>query len=51
MEDQYLDSYWEDQNELQLVNELHETDYTFNEVEQGMYDDDPSPYDGTYSEE
>lgn len=22
-----------------------------NPVEQGMYDDDPSPYDGTYSED
>ena len=22
----------------------------FNPIEQGMYDDDPSPYDGTYSE-
>lgn len=23
----------------------------FNEIDQGMYDDDPSPYGGTYSEE
>ena len=22
----------------------------FNPIEQGMYDDDPSPYDGNYSE-
>jgi hypothetical protein len=30
-------------------------DYTdhhhFNPIEQGQFDDDPSPYDGTYSEE
>lgn len=25
-------------------------DYYFSEVEQGMYDDDPSPYAGDYSE-
>ncbi len=25
--------------------------WDFNPIEQGMYDDDPSPYSGTYSEE
>ena len=24
---------------------------SFNPIEQGVYDDDPNPYDGTYSEE
>ncbi len=24
---------------------------TFNPIDQGLYDDDPSPYDGTYSED
>ena len=28
----------------------YEEDFAFSAVEQGMYDDDPSPYDGTYSE-
>ncbi len=25
--------------------------FDFNPIEQGLYDDDPSPYGGTYSEE
>lgn len=28
----------------------YEEDFTFSAVEQGMYDDDPSPYNGDYSE-
>lgn len=28
----------------------YENDFVFSAVEQGMYDDDPSPYAGDYSE-
>lgn len=28
----------------------YEEDFAFSAVEQGMYDDDPSPYNGDYSE-
>jgi hypothetical protein len=34
-----------------MMMEPEDTYDPWNPVEQGYYDDDPSPYDGTYSEE
>jgi hypothetical protein len=39
-----------DYTEPELVDDFTDHHY-FNPIDQGRYDDDPSPYDGTYSEE
>ncbi len=50
-EDEAGESYLHDPFQDDVHWDLQDTDFYWNDVDQGMYDDDLSPYNGNYSEE